>query len=119
MTTRTPLVAGNWKLHKTLAEARGLAGALRTALGDSPGTVDVLVAPVATALATVASELEGSRIGVAGQNMHHEEAGAFTGELSPVLLADAGASHVILGHSERRGLFGETDEGVNRKVAAA
>jgi triosephosphate isomerase len=116
---RTPLIAGNWKMFKTLPEALALVGALRDDLGKGPVSHEVLVAPPFTALQAVAKALEGSRILIAAQNMHHEKEGAFTGEVSPAMVKDAGASHVILGHSERRQLFGETDEGVGRKTRAA
>src|SRR5262245_26050585 len=116
---RQPLIAGNWKMYKTLPEALALVGALRDDLGKGPVSHEVLVAPPFTALQAVAKALEGSRILIAAQNMHHEKEGAFTGEVSPAMVKDAGASHVILGHSERRQLFGETDEGVGRKTRAA
>jgi triosephosphate isomerase len=116
---RTPLIAGNWKMYKTLSEAIALVGALRDELGKGPVGHEVLVAPPFTALQAVAKALEGSRILIAAQDMHHEKEGAFTGEVSPAMVKDAGASHVILGHSERRQLFGETDEGVGRKTRAA
>lgn len=112
---RTPFIAGNWKLHKTLAEAEALA----RAIADGPREgVDVLVAPVATAITTVVAALADSGVAVAGQNCHQENSGAFTGELSPALLLDAGCSHCIVGHSERRTLFGETDAGVHAKTTA-
>ena len=111
--SRTPLIAGNWKLHKTIAEARTLAAGLK----DAPSKhVEVLVAPVAAALHAVVETLAGSGVFVAGQNCHSENQGAYTGELSPLLLADAGCTHCIVGHSERRQIFGETDAGVNRKA---
>jgi triosephosphate isomerase len=113
---RRPVIAGNWKMYKTAAQAEALAQAVRE---GASGDVDVVMAPPFTALAAVAQVLRGSRVGLAGQNMHHEAEGAFTGEVSPPMLKDAGCSHVILGHSERRQLFGETDEGVARKTGAA
>ncbi len=114
---RRPLIAGNWKMYKTAAEAVSLATELR----DSPRRqgVEVLVAPPFTALSAVAQATRGSHLLLAGQNMHWENEGAFTGEVSPLMLRDAGCTHVILGHSERRQLFGETDEGVARKARAA
>ena len=117
MASRTPLIAGNWKMNKTTAEAVALA----TEIGkgaDAPG-VDVLVSPPFTALVPVAKALEGSRVFLAGQNMHSELSGAFTGEIAPPMLKDVGCSHVILGHSERRQYFGETDEGVAKKTKVA
>ena len=121
---RRPLVAGNWKLHKTLQEARQLASELVERLTDLATPVEggqlpeVVVAPVFTALSAVAEAIGDAPIGLAAQHCHWEPSGAFTGEVSPALLRDAGCSHVIVGHSERRQLFGETDDGVNRKVRA-
>jgi len=114
---RIPLVVGNWKLQKTLSESLALVTDLKNQLA-SVRDVEIGVAPVATALHPVARRLEDSNIAVYGQNCHHEERGAFTGEVSASLFADAGATGVIVGHSERRTLFGETDEGVARKVRA-
>jgi triosephosphate isomerase len=114
---RRPLIAGNWKMYKTVPEAVALATELRA--GVVRTDVDVVLGPPATALHAVAAAVRGTAIGVAAQNMHAENEGAFTGELSPLMLQDAGCSHVILGHSERRQLFGETDEGVAKKTEAA
>ncbi|MEZ4246984.1 MAG: triose-phosphate isomerase [Polyangiales bacterium] len=118
--SRTPLVAGNWKLHKTVAESLALVEALRKAVDGVVGSggVEVAVAPVATSLHPVGAALSGSAIALAAQNTHFETSGAFTGELSPTLLADVGCQYVIVGHSERRQYFGETDEGVRKKVRA-
>lgn len=116
-TNRRPFVAGNWKLHKNLAEATTLVRELKGALATARDC-EVCVAPVATALSTVAGLLEGTGIRLAAQNVHYADQGAFTGELSPLLLADVGCTHTIVGHSERRQLFGETDAGVQKKVAA-
>jgi triosephosphate isomerase len=115
---RTPIVAGNWKLNLTLAESTALAVALREAGAGRIGR-EVVVAPVFTALAAVAAALQESDIKVAAQDLYWEEQGAFTGEVSSTLLLDAGAVASIVGHSERRQLFGETDETVNRKTKAA
>jgi triosephosphate isomerase (TIM) len=115
---RRALIAGNWKMFRTLSEAVALAEDVRSA-ADGHRDRDVMVAPPFTALAAVARALKGSRVEVAAQNMHWEAEGAFTGEVSPRMLRDAGCSAVILGHSERRHLFGETDEAVARKAAAA
>lgn len=115
---RRPFIAGNWKMHKTTGEASALAGEIAAscrALDD----VDIALAPPFTALAAVRKALEGTAIALAAQNMHWEDKGAFTGEISPIMLRDAGCRYVILGHSERRQFFGETDENVNRKVLAA
>ena len=117
MANRTPLIAGNWKLNKTTDEAVALASDIKA--GATVDGVDVLVSPVFTTLSSVAKALEGSKVYVAGQNMHSELSGAFTGEISPTMLTDVGCSHVILGHSERRQYFGETDEGVARKTKVA
>jgi len=117
MADRTPLIAGNWKMNKTAAEAVALATEIRAG-ADGPA-VDALVAPPFTALVPVAKALGGSKVLLAGQNMHSEPSGAFTGEIAPPMLKDVGCSHVILGHSERRQLFGETDEGVAKKTKVA
>jgi len=114
---RTPVIAGNWKMHKTRDEARALARAIRESVGD-PAQCEVVLAPPLTALASVAEEIHGSGIVLAAQNVHWEDRGAFTGEVSPPMLKDAGCKMVIIGHSERRQYFGETDEMVNRKVRA-
>jgi len=114
---RRPLIAGNWKMYKTVPEAVALATEIRT--GATRTDVEVVLGPPATALHAVAGAVKGTAIGVAAQNMHPENEGAFTGEISPLMLKDAGCTHVILGHSERRQLFGETDEGVAKKTEAA
>jgi triosephosphate isomerase len=113
---RTLLIAGNWKMHKTAAQAGELVRALLAGLNTAN---QVLVAPPFTALAAVAPLVRGTPLALGGQNMHWDSEGAFTGEVSPLMLREAGCSHVILGHSERRQLFGETDEGVERKARAA
>jgi triosephosphate isomerase len=114
---RRPLIAGNWKMYKAVPEAIALATDLRA--GITRQDVEVVLGPPFTALHAVAGAVRGTAIGVAAQNMHPENEGAFTGEVSPLMLKDAGCTHVILGHSERRQLFGETDEGVARKTEAA
>jgi triosephosphate isomerase len=113
-----PLIVGNWKMNKTAAEARLLAQALARELAGLR-SAEVVVCPPFTALPAVASAIQGSGIGLGAQNMHHEKSGAFTGEISGVSLKELGCTHVILGHSERRQFFGETDELVRRKVGAA
>jgi triosephosphate isomerase len=105
-------------MHKTAAEASALAAELAASCRDLDD-IDIAVAPPFTALAAVRKGLEGTAIALGAQNMHWEAKGAFTGETSPVMLRDAGCRYVILGHSERRQFFGETDETVNRKVLAA
>ncbi len=115
---RTPLVAGNWKLHHGLRASEELARAIERGVPASCG-VEVVIAPVFTALDAVHRVLEGSSIGLAAQDLYFEGQGAFTGEVSAPLLRDVGCTHVIIGHSERRQLFGETDSNVQRKVQAA
>jgi triosephosphate isomerase len=115
---RKKFVCGNWKMHKTSAEARALVAELRGLAEGLAEKVDVAVAPPFTALAAAAEALRGSKIQLAAQNVHAEPQGAFTGEVSAAMLAESGCRHVIVGHSERRQLFGETDEGVRKKVGA-
>ncbi|MGM0557833.1 MAG: triose-phosphate isomerase [Myxococcota bacterium] len=115
---RTPIVAGNWKMNKLIDDAVDLASAVAEGASDLTG-VEVIVGPTAACLASVADALDGSEVGMAAQNMHWAESGAYTGELSAGMLLDAGCTHVIVGHSERREYFGETDEGVNHKAEVA
>jgi triosephosphate isomerase len=115
---RTPLIAGNWKMHCTQAEATALAAGVKAGVGSLSGR-EVLFAPPFTALDAVARAIRGSSLLLAGQNLHWEAKGAFTGEVSAAMLRDAGCTHVIIGHSERRQYFGETDETVNKRVVAA
>jgi triosephosphate isomerase len=112
------LIAGNWKMHKTITEALDLVRELKELVKDVNDR-DVLVCPPFTTLYSVSKELDCSNIVLGGQNMYFEEQGAFTGEISPLMLKDAGCSYVILGHSERRHIFGETDELINKKVLSA
>ena len=114
---RTPLVAGNWKMNKTAAEARELVSMMRTKLQEIVGVEKVLCPPF-LAIPAVAAGLEGSGLGLGAQNMHWEEKGAFTGEVAPGMVKEF-CQYVILGHSERRTYFGETDESVNRRLHAA
>ncbi len=116
--SRIPLIAGNWKMHKTLSATRTLLGELQTAVADVD-SVEVAVAPPFTALAAAVETLRGGSIRTGAQNMNEAEEGAFTGEISPVMLTDVGVNFVILGHSERRALYGEDDELVGRKVNTA
>jgi len=115
---RTPLVIGNWKMHGGIAECRALATVIRDGL-KRPRGVEVAVCPSFTALPAVAETLSGSPIAWGGQNCHWEDKGAFTGEIAPGMLAELGCRYVLLGHSERRHIFRETDEEINRKVVAA
>ena len=115
---RTPLIAGNFKMFKTIAETMAYVLELRALVRDVRG-VDVVIAPPFTAVAAAAEAVKNSGIGVAAQNMHSEREGAFTGEVSAGMVREAGATFVIIGHSERRTLFGETNASVNRKTRAA
>jgi triosephosphate isomerase len=114
---RRPFVAGNWKMYKTTAEARVLLSELLPEL-TTIREVEIVLCPPFTSILPVASLLEGTSIGVGAQNMHWEASGAFTGEVAPPMLVEF-CKYVILGHSERRAYFGETDANVNRKVRAA
>jgi triosephosphate isomerase len=118
MSELTKLIAGNWKMHKTLAEARELAREILQGVGPET-RAEVVLAPPYTALSAVAGELTGSVVKLAAQDTFWEEKGAFTGAIAPGMLVDAGCTYVIVGHSERRQHFGDTDEAVNRKVKAA
>jgi len=111
------MIAGNWKLHKTLTETTALLNELKPAVANN-STVEVVVAPVYTALAQAADALAGSNIKLAAQNCYPEPSGAFTGEVSAELLKDVGCDYVIIGHSERRQIFGESDEFINHKAHA-
>lgn len=114
---RTPMIAGNWKLHKTIDEAVSLVNELKPAVAGN-NAVEVVVGPVYTALGKVAEAAAGSNIKVAAQNCYPEPSGAFTGEVSAPLLKDVGCDYVIIGHSERRQIFGESDELINSKAHA-
>ncbi len=130
---RIPIIAGNWKLNKTISESTEFVASLKSLLGDVSG-VDVVLCPVFTALYATKNALGDSPIALAGQDMYWKESGAYTGEVSASLLKDAGASYVVLGHSERRGrfgvpepdlegqagaVFGDSDQSVNKKLMAA
>jgi triosephosphate isomerase (TIM) len=115
---RLPLIAGNWKMFKTVQEAVVFAKELRSLVKDV-ADVEIVVAPAFTALHAVAEAARNSNIGVSAQDLYWEREGAFTGEVSAAMIREAGAEYVIVGHSERRRLFGDTDAAVNRKTIAA
>ncbi len=115
---RKPLMAGNWKMNKTVGEAVNMVKALKPAVADV-NDVEILLCPTYTALYAVNNEIKDSNIKLGAQNLFWESKGAFTGEISPNMLKDSGCSYVIIGHSERRQYFGETNETVNKKTKAA
>ena len=115
---RIPVVAGNWKMYLTEDKAGSLAADLIKRVNDCEN-IEIILCPSFTNMDRIVAECRGTNIKVGAQNMHWEDEGAFTGEVSPLMLRDLGCDYVILGHSERRQLFGETDENVNRKVKAA
>ncbi len=117
MTIRRPIVAGNWKMNTTVAEAVALATSLRTVLRDS-GPTEVVLCPPTVSLVSVHGVIHGTHLGLGAQNVHCGTHGAHTGEVSVGMVGSAGASYVIVGHSERRARFGDTDEVVSRKVRA-
>lgn len=116
--SRTPLIAGNWKMYHGGGSGVSLAHAIAQASRASRG-VDIVIAPPFTALAAVSHEVQGTRVEVSAQNLHPKAEGAFTGEVSAPMLLESGCRWVIIGHSERRQLFGETDQSVKEKVVAA
>lgn len=116
-TLRKPLIAGNWKMYKTVAEAVETARELVQCTASV--NVDVMIAPPFTALAPVAEIVKGTSVALGAQNLFWKKEGAFTGEISPVMLSDIGCRYVIIGHSERRQFFGDTDDSVNAKIRAA
>jgi triosephosphate isomerase len=118
MSARRPYLAANWKMHKTVAETEAFCDRFLGEVGDLADR-DIVVCPPFTALASAVDRCRRSSIRVAAQNMHGEEAGAFTGEVSAPMLTQLGVDAVVLGHSERRALFAETDEALARKVPAA
>jgi triosephosphate isomerase len=118
MSGRIPVIAGNWKMHKTIAEAEEFIQALLPRVSSIDG-VDVAICPSFVALQAMVDSTRGSRVQVYAQNMHHAPEGAFTGEVSPPMLTEIDVQGVILGHSERRQLFGETDRALQLKVPAA
>jgi triosephosphate isomerase len=118
MSSRTPLIAGNWKMHKSGSQAVEAAEQLKN-LVKTAENVEIMIAPTYTALYQVGQALNGSAVALGAQNLHWEKQGAFTGEISAEMLVDAGCSHVIIGHSERRQYFDESDATINRKIKAA
>ena len=116
---RKVFIAGNWKMNKTAAETKALCEALKESLAPLAGKVEVAVCPTFTSLATAVEVLKGSNVKVGAQNIHWAENGAFTGEISGAMLKEIGVEYVIIGHSERRQYFGETDETVNKRMQAA
>lgn len=113
------VIAGNWKMNKTIVEAVAFAADLRNALADKPGLPEIIIAPPFTALHAVSAVINETAISLAAQNIHEADKGAFTGEISGGMLREAGCSFAIIGHSERRILFGEKNERLNRKLVAA
>lgn len=116
---RMVLIAGNWKMHKTAGEALELAKGLKASIGESFNNGCVVICPPFTVLRDVYQVIKDSSLKLGAQNLFWEEEGAFTGEISGLMLKDAGCSFVIIGHSERRKYFGETNESVNKKIKAA
>jgi triosephosphate isomerase len=115
---RKPIIAGNWKMFKTAAEAVALVNALQAEVAGVE-SVEIVVCPPFTALAAVQPALAGSNVQIASQNVHWEKEGAFTGEISAPMLKELGVRYAVIGHSERRQFFGETDAGVNKRTKAA
>ncbi|MBR6462651.1 triose-phosphate isomerase [bacterium] len=115
---RTPVIAGNWKMNKTVAEAVALASEIKEKVAGVEN-VKIIVCPVFTAVKSVADVLKGTNVKVGAQDMYWETSGAYTGEVSGEMLMEAGAEYVIIGHSERRQYFGETNETVNKKLKKA
>ena len=116
---RTKVVAGNWKMNNDLNRSINLIGELKKGLSEKNLNVKVIVCPPFTSLETASTLLKGNEIKLGAQNMYFEESGAFTGEVSPLMLKSVGCEYVILGHSERRTIFGETNQLINKKIKTA
>ncbi len=115
---RTPIIAGNWKMNKTASESRAFFSEFMKLIKDVKD-IEIIIAPPFTALSTANEAVKDTIIKISAQDIFWEEKGAFTGEISPIMIKDLGCSHCIIGHSERRQFFGETDEAVNKKINAA
>ncbi|MBC1260055.1 triose-phosphate isomerase [Synechococcus sp. BSF8S] len=116
---RKAVIAGNWKMHMTCAEARAYADTFLPLLGDLPSDREVVLAPPFTAIATLSEAIEGSPVKVASQNVHWDDVGAYTGMISAPMLLEHGVSHAIVGHSEPRKYYSETDEQINLRARTA
>lgn len=116
---RKAIIAGNWKMNKTRPEAKELLDALKLLVANADGKVEVVACVPFTNIDTAVSATEGSNIKIGAENVHFEKSGAFTGEISADMLVEAGVEYVVIGHSERRQYFGETDETVNKRTKAA
>jgi triosephosphate isomerase len=114
-----PIIGGNWKMQKTISESKLFIEELLKNVGNMQEMVDIVIIPPFTSINTVSEALKGKKIYTGGQNMYFEEKGAFTGEISPGMLLDAGATYVVLGHSERRAIFKESNELISKKVKVA
>jgi triosephosphate isomerase len=119
ITNLKPFIAGNWKMNGTITEARTLVQSILTALFESPPGAEIVIIPPSTAIGALKDLIGNSSLKLGAQNVFWEDRGAFTGELSPLMLKDAGCEYVIIGHSERRQFFGETDATVNKKIKAS
>lgn len=115
---RKPIIVGNWKMNNSITESTALVNRIKTLAKDIAG-VEIVVAPPFTALNSVRNIIAGSNIKLGAQNLFWEDSGAYTGEVSPLMIRDIGCEYVIIGHSERRGYFHESDEVVNKKIRAA
>ena len=116
---RKKVIAGNWKMHKDLSESQSLISKLTNALSKEEVRCDVIICPPYTSLSEAATLTKSTKVKLGAQNMHFEDKGAFTGEISTAMLKSVGCEYVILGHSERRAIFGETDEMINKKIKKA